>query len=225
LRFISLNYKRHVLQQIEERFGLPCYIEAAPELHAGHYVIDRAPEGLIDWKPAQAVISPESGFVTEVEETEPEVEETEAEEEISNSSAEERPEVHRGATTSAAKVAMARVAVAADAAAVAAGVAMSAANVAIARRRTRYEPRWIIMSLPSALNRAAKATSSFQRSHCRASERRCRGTRSQAPAPGSQGRAAQSAARARRIGSWRIGSWRIGSQCRRAARQWRVQRI
>ncbi|MFZ1990317.1 MAG: ribonuclease E/G, partial [Alphaproteobacteria bacterium] len=68
-----LNYKRPMLQQIEARFGLPCYIESSPEMKAGHYVIERAPEGLIDWQPAKPVISPESGFAVPASEAEEEV--------------------------------------------------------------------------------------------------------------------------------------------------------
>ncbi len=74
-----LNYKRPMLQQIEERFGLPCYIENAPEMRAGHFSLERAAEGLIDWQPAKPVLSPESGFAAQSAEAEEEIDEAEHE--------------------------------------------------------------------------------------------------------------------------------------------------
>ncbi len=58
-----LNYKREMLRQIEERFHLPCYIEADANLKPGKYTLERAETGLIDWRPAQAAISPDSAYI------------------------------------------------------------------------------------------------------------------------------------------------------------------
>jgi ribonuclease E len=66
-----LNHKREMLRQIEERFGLPCYIEAGADLKPGQFSIEKEESGLIDWRPAQAAaISPDSAFI----EAEPEAE-------------------------------------------------------------------------------------------------------------------------------------------------------
>jgi ribonuclease E len=66
-----LNHKREMLRQIEERFGLPCYIEAGADLKPGQFSIEKEESGLIDWRPAQAAaISPDSAFI----EAEPELE-------------------------------------------------------------------------------------------------------------------------------------------------------
>jgi ribonuclease E len=67
-----LNHKREMLRQIEERFGLPCYIEAGVDLKPGQFSIEKEEAGLIDWRPAQAVaISPDSAFIEVEPEAEP----------------------------------------------------------------------------------------------------------------------------------------------------------